>query len=59
MNEINHKAMTEAAIERAAEKDMDRLDRRLLKGELTEEMYSSLVADLDKWADEQYRRARP
>jgi hypothetical protein len=55
---INHKAMTEAAIERAAELGMDRLDRRLRMGTLTQAAYDREVQALDKWAIEQYRRAR-
>ena len=55
---INHVAMDEAAIERAAESQMDRLDRRLRMGTLTQAAYDALVRDLDKWANEMYRRVR-
>lgn len=58
MNEINHKAMTEAAIERAAERAMDRLDRRLAMGTLTTVQYEIEVKELDKWTQQEYRRAR-
>ena len=59
MQQINHRAMTEAAIERAAESGMDRLDRRLRMGTLTQAQYEIEVKELDRWANEQYRRARP
>ena len=58
MTQINHVAMDEAAIERAAERAMDRLDRRLRMGTLTQREYDIEVGTLDKWAQQRYREIR-
>ncbi len=48
-------AMTEAQIERAVERQMNRLDARLLGNRMTQGEYDHEVMLLDKWADQQYR----
>ena len=40
---------TEDQIERAAERRMDTFDRSMLRGEITQEQYNSLVKELDEW----------
>lgn len=37
------------SIERTAEARMDRLDRRFMRGLLTEQEYEAAVRDLDRW----------
>lgn len=53
---INHRKeppeMTEDQIERTVERVMDALDARFLKGEISEEQYSSEIEALDLWAEE-------
>ena len=56
--EINHKVMTEAAIERAAERHMDRLDRRLMHGRMTQGEYNNEVEILDAWVKARYEEVR-
>lgn len=50
--------MTEEQIERRAEREMDRLDKQLLSGALTQAEYDEEVRELDRWAREEYRAAR-
>jgi hypothetical protein len=47
--------MTEEQIERAVERKMDGLDRRLMRGELTQAEYDREVCALDAWAIAQQR----
>lgn len=47
-------AFSEDQIERAAEHEMDVLDRLLLRGALTQEQYDSEVIKLDKWCEDHY-----
>jgi Ni,Fe-hydrogenase III large subunit len=47
--------MTEAEIERVVEREMNRLDRELLSGSITQEEYDHEVVQLEKWATEEYR----
>jgi hypothetical protein len=47
--------MTEADIERVAERRMDVFDRSYTRGELTDAMYAQLVQDLEDWTAEQHR----
>jgi len=49
--------MTEDQIELKVEHDMDRLDRQLMDGKITQERYDYAVYLLDKWADQQLRKA--
>ena len=49
--------MTEEQIERRVERAMDRLDGRLLSGELSQGEYDVLARDLDAWATAQYESA--
>ena len=50
--------MTEAQIERKAESYMDRLDRQLMRNEITQTVYDREVKALDKWAKDQYAKRR-
>lgn len=50
--------MTEEQIERRVESRMDALDRKLMRGELTQTDYDKAVSELDAWASEQYRKVR-
>ena len=50
--------MTEAQIERKAESYMDRLDRQLMRNEITQTVYDREVKALDKWAKGQYAKRR-
>ncbi len=46
--------LTEEQIERRAERAMDRLDRGLMAGIMTQAEYDREVSILDKWAQAQY-----
>lgn len=50
--------MTEAQIERKAESYMDRLDRQLMRNEITQTVYDREVKALNKWAKDQYAKRR-
>jgi hypothetical protein len=47
--------MTEDMIETVAEKAMDRLDRQLLSGDLTQADYDRTVKSLDDWVRSRLR----
>lgn len=47
--------MTEDMIERVIEREMNRLDKELLSGSITQEEYDCEVAELDKWSREELR----
>ena len=44
----------EELIERIVELEMDRLDKKLIDGEISQEQYYTEAAELFKWADETY-----
>jgi len=44
----------EDKIERQVERTMDRLDQRLLSGQISSDEYSDAVTDLDHWAQSKY-----
>jgi hypothetical protein len=48
--------MDERQIEIVAERRMDVLDRAFMRGDLTEKEYIELVAELEAWADDEYRK---
>lgn len=50
--------MTEDQIERIYERQMDKLDRLLTKGMMTNEEYIEEVSELDKWAMDMERKYR-
>jgi hypothetical protein len=50
--------MTEDQIERQVERAMDRLDARLMRGELSQAEYDREVSTLDKWAQQQHDARR-
>jgi hypothetical protein len=45
----------EDEIERVAEREMNRLDKELLSGALTQEDYDEEVEALDQWVREEYK----
>jgi uncharacterized membrane protein len=47
---------TEELIERAVERKIDSLDRRYMKGEITNEEYKNMTNEIYKWCDEQYKK---
>lgn len=50
--------MTEDQIERIVEREMDKLDRLLTNGLMTNEEYETEVAELDNWAMDMERKYR-
>lgn len=44
----------EELIERIVELEMDRLDQKLLSGEISQDQYEAEVAELNAWAEETY-----
>lgn len=48
--------MTEYEVELKVEREMDRLDRQLMQGKLTQDQYDREVYKLDKWAEKQLRK---
>jgi hypothetical protein len=46
--------MTEDQIEQAVERAMDRLDRQLMNGSLSQEEYDTEVKSLAQWARDQF-----
>lgn len=50
--------MTEDQIERIVEREMDKLDRQLTKGIITNEEYEDEVNELDNWARDVYKDSR-
>lgn len=50
--------MSEATIERIAERTMDRLDRELTEGVLTQEEYDEEVKVLEEWVRYESRLSR-
>lgn len=51
--------MTEHEIECVVERKMDRLDRKYMQGELSEEEYRRAVKDLDEWATTMLNKETP
>jgi hypothetical protein len=47
---------TEQQIEVVAERRMDVLDRAFMRGDLTEREYNLCIAELESWADDEYRK---
>jgi uncharacterized membrane protein len=47
---------TEELIERAVERKIDSLDRRYMKGEITNEEYETLTKEIYNWCDEEYKK---
>ncbi|HUY05049.1 MAG TPA: hypothetical protein VMV33_17365 [Rhodocyclaceae bacterium] len=50
--------MTEEQIERLAERQMDRLDQRLIEGELTQPQYDAAVRQMNRDLNALARKAR-
>jgi hypothetical protein len=49
--------MKDYEIERIAERQMDILDRKLLRGDITNDEYDEAVCDICKWCSEAYFRS--
>lgn len=49
-------ARTEEQIERVVEREMDKLDLRLLDGRIGQDRYDDAVAELAEWAEAQFRK---
>jgi hypothetical protein len=47
--------MTEDQIERRVEREMDKLDGRLMNGLLSQDDYNRNAANLNRWAEQQYK----
>ncbi len=47
--------MTEDQIERKVEILFNRIDAKLMRGEIDQPVYDTLSKDINKWADDQYR----
>lgn len=54
--ETPSRPLTEARIEREAERLMDAADRAYLAGKATQAQYDAWVKALDRWANEQYAK---
>lgn len=52
---MDYEILTEQQIEELAERHMDKLDRKLMRGEITQSEYEREVFILDKWAAHQYK----
>ena len=50
--------MTEDQLERIYEREMDKLDRSLVKGLISQDEYDAEVLELDNWVRDQYRKTR-
>ena len=46
--------LTEAQIELIVERQIDKLDKQLMQGKITQEEYDREVLIVDKWASQQY-----
>jgi len=51
-------AMTEHQIEMHVERRIDSLDRRYLRGELSDADYKRQIDEIDAWATREYSKAR-
>lgn len=47
--------LTENQIEQVVEQEMNRLDKKLMNGSITQIEYEQAVHDLDEWAEQQYK----
>jgi hypothetical protein len=52
---MNYEILTESEIELRVERQMDKLDRKLMQGEITQSEYEREVFILDKWSAQQYK----
>lgn len=52
---MDYEILTEAEIELRVERHMDKLDRKLMRGEITQSEYEREVFILDKWSAQQYK----
>ena len=51
-------ALTENQIEATVERQIDKLDAKLMSGKLTQSEYDHEVMIVDKWASQQYEHAK-
>ena len=52
---MDYEILTEAEIELRVERQMDKLDRKFMRGKITQSEYEREVFILDKWAAQQYK----
>jgi len=52
---MNTQPLTEQEIETRAERAIDRLDARFMRGELTREQYDREIGIIDAWTIQQYK----
>lgn len=52
---MDYEILTESEIELRVERQMDKLDRKFMRGEITQSEYEREVFILDKWASHQYK----
>lgn len=52
---MDYEILTEAEIELRVERAIDKLDRRFMRGELTQSEYDREIFILDKWSAQQYK----
>ncbi len=52
---MDYEILTEAEIELRVERQMDKLDKKLMRGEITQSEYEREVFILDKWSAQQYK----
>jgi hypothetical protein len=50
--------LTETQIEDIVERQIDKLDDKLLSGKLTQSEYDYEVSIIDKWANQQYEHSK-
>jgi hypothetical protein len=51
--------MTAEQVERLVEHQTDAIDAAFMAGRITQEEYDRKVRELDRWAEERFRRATP
>lgn len=52
---MDFEILTEAEIELRVERQMDKLDKKFMRGEITQTEYEREVFILDKWSAQQYK----
>ena len=52
---MDYEILTESEIELRVERQMDKLDKKFMRGEITQSEYEREVFILDKWAAQQYK----
>ena len=52
---MDYEILTESEIELRVERQMDKLDKKFMRGEITQREYDREVFILDKWTAQQYK----